>query len=107
MQAALSFVASFIEQNGFFDTGKLTKRRHGTQQPYCQKRGKRIYHHLQFAISSGSGLTCFAASIKYLLAFVILFIFSTGLDIRKYPAFGNTLTLCVIPLFWNQNHFLS
>jgi hypothetical protein len=41
-------------------------------------------------INIGSGLTCFAASIKGFSAFVILFIFSSGLEIRKYPAFGNT-----------------
>ena len=45
-----------------------------------------------------SGLTCFAASIKCLSAFVILFIFGSGLDIKKYPAFGNTLTLAVIQI---------
>ena len=38
------------------------------------------------------GLDLLRCANKCLSAFVILFIFSTGLEIIKYPAFGNTLT---------------
>ena len=58
-----------------------------------ESKGWRIWFHLHFAITYSSGLPWLAAPIKVFSAFAILFIFGNGLDIKKYPVFGNTWKL--------------